>query len=289
MEKASLIIEGKTKKIYAVEGDNSRVIVEYKNTITAFDDPDYTKEFDKKAEYSNTTTCRVFEMLADAGIPVAYEKQLSKTAFVSPKCTMIPLEIVARRYAVGSYLKRHPELATNDGETPHRFDAVRIEFFLKTSKGALTIDGTRLVDGLDPKNGEEDPLIRNPQEKTWQLFHPKKPGSDPQADLHKSVASDAVLPDGVTTAQMADITQEVFLALENYWAQHDFKFIDFKIECGVNESGELLVADVIDNDSWRLRDKNWNDVSKQSFRDGEDLGSIENKYALVATLLEKTA
>ncbi len=286
MQKGELIIEGKTKKIFAVEDNDNLAIIEYKNAITAFDDPNYTKEFDTKAKYSCTTTCRVFNMLKDAGIPVGYKKQISETEFLAPKCTMIPLEVVARRYAVGSYLNRHPELKEQDREEPHRFDVIKVEFFLKTSGGMLKTKDKVIVDGLDPKAGEEDPFIENPTREVWNLKHPKKEQAEEDSDLAKSVSASDVLPVQATIEQMKNITKETFEALENFWASHNFKFIDFKIEFGITPDGELVVADVIDNDSWRLRNKDWEDISKQSFRDGESLDKIEDKYALVANLLD---
>jgi len=105
---------------------------------------------------------------------MAYIDQISPTEFLAEKCTMIPLEVVARRFAVGSYLKRHPELSTGKNKMPHRFHQLVIEFFLKTTNGKLIIPehGT-ILEGLDPKNGEEDPFISNPHEKGWHLSHPK--------------------------------------------------------------------------------------------------------------------
>ncbi len=292
MQRGELIIEGKTKKIFAVEGNDSQAIIEYKNAITAFDDPNYTKEFDTKAKYSCTTTCRVFEMLREAGIPVAYERQISTTEFLAPRCTMIPLEVVARRYAVGSYLKRHPELKREDKKDlsaraePHRFDELKVEFFLKTGGGMLKIANKVVVDGLDPKAGEEDPFIKDPEDTVWHLKHPKKQAQEEGSDLGKSVAASDVLPEQATVKQIQKITTDTFTALENFWSTHNFKLIDFKIELGITPQGKLVVADVIDNDSWRLRNKNWEDISKQSFRDGESLDKIEDKYALVADLLD---
>ncbi|MDP2650441.1 MAG: phosphoribosylaminoimidazolesuccinocarboxamide synthase [bacterium] len=288
MEKGELIIEGKTKKIFSVPGKPDMAIVEYKNAITAFDDPSFTKEFATKAVHSNTITCRVFELLKNAGLPVAYEKQISETEFLAPKCDMIPLEVVARRYAVGSYLKRHPEFEKPDGQETHRFDELKIEFFLKTSRGKLVKDGKTLVEGLDPKAGEEDPFIENPREGTWHLKHPKKQSGEAGSDLEKEIVARDVLPNPEHVPDIQATTKSVFEALENFWASHDFKLIDFKLEFGIAPDGVLMVADVIDNDSWRLRDKNWNDVSKQSFRDGEGLDVIEDKYALVASVLEGT-
>jgi len=63
-----------------------------------------------------------------AGIPTAYTKQLSEIEIAT-----IPLDATARRYAVGDYLKRHPELLKEEGQLPHRFHRLCIEFFLKTN------------------------------------------------------------------------------------------------------------------------------------------------------------
>lgn len=281
-KKGALIAEGKTKKIYAVEGQPGLAIIEYKNDITAFDNPAFTKQFDKKAEYSNTTNAGVFELLKNAGLPVAFKHKISATEFLSESCTMIPLEVVARRYAVGSYLKRAPQYEKPKGEVPHKFDKVVVEFFLKTTKGSLKdAQGNVLVDNLDPLAGEEDPFIPNPFDTTWDLAHSKKSGAE--ANLGKTITAAAV----ATTEhvhEMEQTTKKAFEILEAFFAEHNFKFIDYKIEFGITHDGRLVIADVIDNDSWRLRDSNWNDVSKQSFRDGEELSKIEDKYALVAKL-----
>lgn len=283
--RGALISEGKTKQIFAVVGDDAHAIVAYKNTITAFDDPSFTKEFATKAKYSNTTTCRVFELLQKAGIPVAYAGQVNDTEFLADKCAMIPLEVVVRRYAVGSYLKRHPEFAVPDGVTPHRFETPVVEFFLKTTKGGLKDALGSIVEGLDPSKGEEDPYIENPHDAEWRLFHPKKPTTDPEVSLHRTVGSARVLGPA-TVAEMESAMTKALTTLSSFFAVHDFKLIDFKVEFGVTPDGRVVISDVIDNDSWRLRDAQWRDVSKQSFRDGDSLASIENKYALVAELLD---
>jgi phosphoribosylaminoimidazole carboxylase/phosphoribosylaminoimidazole-succinocarboxamide synthase len=292
-EKGELLTEGKTKKIFGVVGNFGLVIVEHKNTITALDDPRRTKEFETKARYSTATTCRVFELLRNAEIPVAFQEQISPTEFLALNCKMIKLEVVARRFAVGSYLKRNPQLKQPDGQPPYRFHRLVAEFFLKTTGGKFlhSTKGEILIEGLDPQKGEEDPLIINPFEEKWQLFHSKKPAWDDTANLKRTVKDWQVIDKEDAhkkMEQMESILRKVFLVLEGAWNTLGLHLIDLKIEFGIDpNSGEVVVADVIDNDSWRLKDQNWQELSKEAFRQGEELAEVEKKYGTVAKLMEQ--
>lgn len=284
--------EGKTKVIYTLQ-DPKLCLVENKNAITANDDPERTRYMDNKPKHATATTCRVFELLQAAGIPVAFVQQDSETMFIAPRCTMIALECIARREADGSYLKRFPNLQPGEGRPSKRFHRLVTEFFLKTTGGRIAFGEEREalmpVDSLDPegKKKVDDPLIINPTEMDWNLCHPKIPTWDPRSTLGVSVLRQDVLPESVSLEQLDTLTRQTFLVLEKAWGMLGCKLIDFKIEFGVDHDGNLLVADVIDNDSWRLRTSDGHEVSKQLFRDGHPLAEVEEKYALVAHLTER--
>lgn len=274
-----LVSEGKTKVVLPVEGDPMSCILRAKTAITAHDDPSLTQQIDSKPLDATATTCRVFELLRDAGLPVAYDRQISPTEFMAPLCTMVPLECIARRYAVGSYRKRFPQ--TPDG---HRFHRLVMEFFLKTTGGNVRqMNGEVMELGLTV----EDPLILTPKEGLWQLSHPKYPTWESQALIKRQIASNLLVTQAVDMNLIEDLTRKAFLVLEKAWGMQGCKLYDFKIEFGVDGRGNLLIADVIDNDSWRLRTADGKEVSKQLFREGHPLAEVEQAYHVVAGLVQR--
>ncbi len=281
--KGKVFAEGKTKVVYAVEGESGLVILESKVDITALDDPGRTRWFGSKAWCATTTTSRVFELLENAGLPVAYIRQVSKTEFLAWKCKMIPLEVVIRGIATGGYLERNPEV--KDGT---RFSDPICEFFLKTTGGKLVLpDGQVVVEGLDPKKGEEDPFIINPYAGVWDLFHPKKPPSEEEANLLRFLDAALVVPHQHSMEYMEKVAKGTFLVLEEAWGNLGCQLVDMKIEFGIDPKGNIVIADVVDNDSWRLRTRDGQELSKEFFRQGGELGEVEEKYQLVAKLVQE--
>ena len=59
--------------------------------------------------------------------------------------------------------------------------------------------------------------------------------------------------------------------------------MDFKVEFGLTAGGTLLLADVIDNDSWRVLEGGAH-IDKQAYRDGGALDSVAEKYRHVAAI-----
>jgi len=222
---------------------------------------------------------------------VAYVQQLNETSFLAQSCDMIPLEVVVRRLALGSYLKRNQVYKTADGQPPYRFEKLYCELFLKTTGGRLERKGQIIVDGL--QKGEDDPLIDFPISDSWHLCHSKKPKTDPGAYLKRIVSTKSVIAPPLnqsavqTVIYIMNLAKKTFLLLEKSWELQGFSLADFKLEFGYSSDGALRVADVIDNDSWRLLDQRGVDRSKQAFRDGQPLEQVEANYATIAGLTEK--
>ena len=123
---AHCVAEGKTKKIQQIAGRPDLVALVAKDDITAGDGAKHDIIPDK-GRLANATTCNVFRLLKACGLPVAFEQQDSATSFIAPGCTMLPYEVVVRREAHGSYLKRTPHF-----EKGQLFPKLIVEFFLKT-------------------------------------------------------------------------------------------------------------------------------------------------------------
>ncbi|OLS36244.1 phosphoribosylaminoimidazolesuccinocarboxamide synthase [Alkalihalophilus pseudofirmus] len=84
--------------------------------------------------------------------------------------------------------------------------------------------------------------------------------------------------------QLRSMARKVNEYLQNLFATIDIKLIDFKLEFGRTESGELLLADEISPDTCRLWDMETNErFDKDLFR--RNLGNLQAGYQEILTRL----
>ena len=237
------IAEGKTKIVYADPVDPALALIVHKDDITAGDGA-RRNVLPGKARLSGRTTANVFRLLTAAGIATHFVNAPAADRMVVRRCAMIPLEVVIRRLAAGSFVKRH---GIAEGT---RFDPPLIEFFFKD-------------------DAAHDPLVT------------------PDWIAAQALASPAEID------ELARTGRRVFETLEAAWARQDVQLVDLKIEFGRGSDGALLVADVIDNDSWRIWPSGRKEamLDKQVYRDTAEvtddaLRRVLGNYHTVADLTD---
>ena len=105
MEKSCLCYEGKAKKVFA--SDNEEVyIVQYKDDATAFNG---IKKgiIENKGIINNRMSNHIFKALESQGIKTHYIKELNDRETAVRKVDIIPVEVIIRNVAAGSFAKRY--------------------------------------------------------------------------------------------------------------------------------------------------------------------------------------
>jgi len=251
------LAEGKTKAIYDLGNGTVRMVA--KDDITSGDGAQHDV-IGGKAALSTRTTANVFELLNSEGVPTHYLERVDPVTLLCRRCVMIPLEVVVRGTATGSYLKRNPDAKEGEDFEP----PLPVEFFFK--------DDSR-----------HDPIVTFGKNK-W-FFHPPK---EPVTDANIIEEIEPMLTPA-EIAEVTEITRKVFDILYTAWAGLDVKLVDLKLEFGRTEEGNLVVADVIDNDSWRIwpgGDKS-RQLDKQVYRDTRDLEGTISRYEIAADLTDR--
>ena len=105
MNKMELLYEGKAKKVYSTQHPE-RLVVEYKDDATAFNGQK-KGSISGKGIINNQMSNRLMEYLEQKGIPTHFVEELSERETLVKKVTIIPLEVIVRNIAAGSFSKRY--------------------------------------------------------------------------------------------------------------------------------------------------------------------------------------
>lgn len=104
MKKLEQLYEGKAKKVYATD-DPDILIVDYKDDATAFNGIK-KGTIVGKGIINNKMTNHVFKILESKGVPTHFIEELSDRETAVKKVEIVPLEVIIRNVAAGSFSKR---------------------------------------------------------------------------------------------------------------------------------------------------------------------------------------
>ncbi len=247
MNKGAEIGRGKTKVLYQNPERADTLVVVSQDSITAGDGAK-RNVIAGKGRLAALTTSRIYRLLDAAGVPTHYlsgGEDEDDNEMLVRRCEMIPIEVVVRGVAAGSYLKRNPGVKSGTVFAPRL-----VEYFFK--------DDAR---------------------------------HDPQYTAEQIVEEKIATSDEVTV--MSDYARLIFDILAHAWRRQNVLLVDLKVEFGRanDESGgtRILLADVIDNDSWRVWPAGEQALmlDKQIYRNlatpsASDLDNVKAKYEEVA-------
>ena len=104
MKKLDLLYEGKAKKVYKTDDENV-LIVDYKDDATAFNGLKKGTIVGKGA-INNRMSNHIFRLLEKEGVPTHLVEELSDRETAVKKVEIIPLEVIVRNVAAGSFSKK---------------------------------------------------------------------------------------------------------------------------------------------------------------------------------------
>ena len=123
MQKLEQIYEGKAKKVYKTD-DPELYIVDYKDDATAFNGLK-KGTIAGKGIINNKMSNRLMQMIEQKGVPTHFVRELSERETLVKKVSIVPLEVIVRNIAAGSFSKRY---GVEEGMV---FDEPVIEFSYK--------------------------------------------------------------------------------------------------------------------------------------------------------------
>ena len=105
MQKLKQIYEGKAKKVYETD-DPELYIVDYKDDATAFNGLK-KGTIAGKGVINNRMSNLLMQVLEKNGVPTHFVRELSQRETLVRKVSIVPLEVIVRNIAAGSFSKRY--------------------------------------------------------------------------------------------------------------------------------------------------------------------------------------
>ena len=152
MKKGIQLYEGKAKMVYATD-NHDILIVDYKDDATAFNGEKKGTIVGKGA-INNRLTNYLFQQLEKEGIPTHFIEEISDRETAVKKVSIVPLEVIVRNVAAGSFSKR---LGVEEGT---EFAEPTIEFSYKNDALGDPLINDYFARALDLATWEEIETIK---------------------------------------------------------------------------------------------------------------------------------
>ncbi len=145
--KNEMLYEGKAKKVFATN-DSKVYIVEYKDDATAFNGKK-KDVIEGKGKINNQMSAVLFELLEKKEIPTHFIELLNENEMKVKAVKIIPLEVIIRNVAAGSFTKR---LGVKEGT---ELKSTVLEFCLKDDELGDPLINDAHVYALDIATSEQ--------------------------------------------------------------------------------------------------------------------------------------
>ncbi|MBQ2991829.1 MAG: phosphoribosylaminoimidazolesuccinocarboxamide synthase, partial [Clostridia bacterium] len=152
MTKMNQLYEGKAKRVYATE-DPNLLIVSYKDDATAFNGLK-KGTIAGKGVINNQMSNRLMIRLAKAGVPNHFVEELNERDTLVRRVQIVPLEVIVRNIAAGSFSKRY---GVDEGVV---FDKPTVEYSYKNDALGDPLLNTSHALALGAATEEEIETIR---------------------------------------------------------------------------------------------------------------------------------
>ena len=152
MNKMNQLYEGKAKRVYETE-DPNLLIVSYKDDATAFNGLK-KGTVAGKGVINNQMSNRLMMRLAEAGVPNHFVEELSERDTLVRCVQIVPLEVIVRNIAAGSFSKRY---GVDEGVV---FDEPTVEYSYKNDALGDPLLNTSHALALGAATEEEIETIR---------------------------------------------------------------------------------------------------------------------------------
>ena len=116
MQKREQLYEGKAKKVFMTD-DPELLIVDYKDDATAFNGLK-KGSIAGKGVINNQMSNRLMAKLEKSGVPTHFVRELSERETLVKKVSIVPLEVICRHKAVGSFFRRYGQYIAEGADLP---------------------------------------------------------------------------------------------------------------------------------------------------------------------------